>query len=138
MDQNKAADTDTANKKIDAQTEKNIREFAHKGKGKINDRLTELEKEWDIERILELNASALALTGIGLALKVHRNWIWLSVTMVAFMAHHAIQGWCPPVSLLRKLGYRTRAEIDKEILALRGMKGDFKHMSSADEVLANV
>lgn len=135
MDKVRESSPGTANKKIDEQTEKNIREYSHKGKAKISERLEQLDKEWDIERILELNASALALTGVGLALKVHRNWIWLSVITMTFLAHHAIQGWCPPVPLLRKMGYRTRDEINKEKTALKALKGDYKKATSAEDLL---
>jgi hypothetical protein len=38
---------------------------------------------------------------------------------------HAVQGWCPPVPLLRRLGYRTSREIDIERVALKALRGDF-------------
>jgi hypothetical protein len=35
-----------------------------------------------------------------------------------FLLQHALQGWCPPVPILRRLGYRTAREIFEERLAL--------------------
>jgi len=32
---------------------------------------------------------------------------------------HGLQGWCPPLPLLRRLGIRTRGEIDREKYALK-------------------
>jgi hypothetical protein len=34
---------------------------------------------------------------------------------------HALQGWCPPVPVLRRLGYRTQPEIEEERCALRAL-----------------
>ena len=45
--------------------------------------------------------------------------------MTGFLFQHATQGWCPPVPLFRKLGVRTRSEIDREKYALKILRGDF-------------
>ena len=36
----------------------------------------------------------------------------------AFLLQHAIQGWCPPIPILRYLSFRTAGEIDNERQAL--------------------
>ena len=38
---------------------------------------------------------------------------------------HAVQGWCPPIPLLRRLGIRTSREIEIERVALKILRGDF-------------
>src|SRR4051794_27739907 len=62
----------------------------------IERRLRELDREWDIERCLEANASALALTGVGLAALVNRRFLLLPGLVCGFLLQHALQGWCPP------------------------------------------
>jgi hypothetical protein len=42
---------------------------------------------------------------------------------------HAVQGWCPPVPVLRKMGIRTRSEIDREKFALKVLRGDFQDVA---------
>lgn len=37
---------------------------------------------------------------------------------------HALRGWCPPLPVLRRLGFRTRAEIDRERYALKVVRDD--------------
>lgn len=113
------------NKKIDEQIEKRIDEYANKSNDEISKRISELDKEWDIERILESNASSLALTGLLLGATKDRKWFLLTGLVMAFQLQHAIQGWCPPVSILRKLSRRTRQEIDREKYALKVLRGDF-------------
>jgi hypothetical protein len=91
----------------------------------IDERLRELEREWDVERTLEANAASLTLLGLGLGLTVNRKFLLLPVVAAAFLLEHAVQGWCPPVSIMRRLGIRTAAEIQEEIIALRILRGDF-------------
>jgi hypothetical protein len=74
------------NEEIDHQTDLNIQRYKGKSKTEILERIKILDKEWDVERVLEVNAST---------------------------------GWCPPLPLLRRLGIRTRGEIDREKYALR-------------------
>jgi hypothetical protein len=99
---------------------------------KIDDRLSELDREWDIERSLEANASALAFTGLVLGAGGRRRWLALPALVSAFLFQHAVQGWCPPLPILRRLGFRTAQEIERERYALKAVRGDF------DDVLAIV
>ena len=91
----------------------------------IDERLRELEREWSVERTLEANGASLALLGLGLGLSVNRKFLLLPVVAAAFLLEHAVQGWSPPMSVLRRLGIRTAAEIQEEIIALRILRGDF-------------
>ena len=83
-----------------------------------------LDKEWDIERVLEVNASTLALTGLILGLTKNRKWLFLLGIVLPFLLQHGLQGWCPPLPLLRRLGIRTRGEIDREKYALKVQTGE--------------
>lgn len=91
----------------------------------IDARIRELEEEWDIERTLEANAASVILTGLALGTFAHRRWYLLSVAAAGFLLQHAVQGWCPPLPLLRRQGVRTAREIYEEITALRALRGDF-------------
>ncbi|MDW9689191.1 hypothetical protein GHL01_03930 [Sinorhizobium meliloti] len=88
-------------------------------------RLAELDREWDIERTLEANASTLAFTGTMLAATVDRRWLALPAIVTGFLFQHAMQGWCPPLPILRRLGFRTAEEINQERYALKALRGDF-------------
>lgn len=113
---------------IDAQIEGRVRFYASQTKGAISVRLEELDNEWDIERILASNASALALTGLTLGAMVNKKWLWLTGGVLAFLLQHSLQGWCHPLSLLRQRGVRTRGEIDREKFALKALRGDFENI----------
>jgi hypothetical protein len=112
------------NRRIEQETADRVRYYAS-NPADIGRRLRELDEEWDIERLLETNASALAFTGVALAGLVDKRWLVLPALVTAFLFQHAVQGWCPPVPILRRLGYRTAREIDIERAALKALRGDF-------------
>jgi len=118
------------NEAIRRQTEENVRRYAADGSQTIQRRLAELDREWDIERALEANAALACLTGLALGAAVNRKWYTLSAAVAGFLLQHAVQGWCPPVPLFRRLGFRTASEIDHERYALKVLRGDFENLSA--------
>ncbi|MHB1560014.1 MAG: hypothetical protein ACYC61_21390 [Isosphaeraceae bacterium] len=108
--------------------EEQIARYADAGPGAIDRRLEELDREWDIERTLEANAATVALVGLGLGALVDRRFYLLPAAVAGFLLQHAIQGWCPPVPVFRRLGFRTAAEIDEERYALKALRGDFREV----------
>ncbi|MGZ8995123.1 MAG: YgaP family membrane protein [Rhodospirillales bacterium] len=101
--------------------------------GAIADRLAELDRECDIERILEANAAAVSLVGVTLAATVDRKWLALPAAVGGFLLQHALQGWCPPLELFRRLGVRTAGEIARERYALKALRGDFALVAGATD-----
>lgn len=120
------AHTDRAvNDRIRHHTEARLAWYANNPE-EIDARLDELEREWDIERTLEVNGSVLALTGLVLGATRSRIWFALPTAVLGFCLQHALQGWCPPLPLFRRLGIRTQREIDEERYALKALRGDFE------------
>ena len=107
------------NQKNDAKMEQSLQYYQHQSVDAIEERITELDKEWDVNRVLDLNAATLSFSGVILAATVSKKWLWLPGVVTAFLIQHAIQGWCPPIALFRALGLRSRQEIDREKYALR-------------------
>jgi hypothetical protein len=91
----------------------------------IERRLRALDEEWDIERAIQANAATLALAGTVLSMAHDRRWAFLPLAVTGFLLQHAVQGWCPPVPVLRALGFRTPGEIERERYALKALRGDF-------------
>jgi hypothetical protein len=120
------------NARIRRQTEENVRRYASAGPQEIEDRLRELDAEWDIERCVEALAPSLTLLGIGLSLGVSRKFLLFPIAVQAFFLQHALQGWCPPVPILRRLGVRTVSEIDRERNALKALRGDYSGLPKGE------
>lgn len=97
----------------------NINHYKDKDPEIIKGRINEIALEWDIERILEANASILMLVGLIFGICINKRWFILSALSGTFLLQHSIQGWCPPVTPLRKLGVKTPYEICAEVIALK-------------------
>jgi hypothetical protein len=104
----------------------------------IDERIRELEREWNVERALEAKAATLSLAGVALGLTVDRRFFILPAIAAAFLLQQAFQGWSPPMPLLRGLGIRTAREIQDEIIALRILRGDFlERVETPERALAS-
>ena len=125
------------NLQIRKATEERI-EYYSQHIGEIEARLTELDREWDIERTIEANASTIAFAGIILGTTVNIRWLILPFAVTGFLFQHAIQGWCPPVPVLRNMGFRTADEINKERYALKALRGDFKRVVSGKNKVRSI
>jgi hypothetical protein len=116
---------DAINARIRRETEENIMRLKQAGGTATARRLEELDSEWDIERAIEANAATASLFGVALGVTVNRRWLALPAVVGAFLLLHAVQGWCPPLPMLGRLGFRTASEIDQERYALKALRGDF-------------
>ncbi|MBN8419256.1 MAG: DUF2892 domain-containing protein [Verrucomicrobia bacterium] len=126
--------SDEINAKIENETRSDIARAASAGLPAISRRLRELDHEWNVERTLEANAATLILVSIGLGLTTDRRWFAFPGIIAGFLLQHALQGWCPPLPVLRHLGIRTAREIELERTALRLLRGDFASATQdADE-----
>ena len=117
------------NEQIRRATAANIAQYERAGIAAINRRLKELDEEWDIERTLEANAATASLIGLTLGATVDRRWFLIPAVVGGFLLQHALQGWCPPLPIFRRLGIRTASEIDYERFALKALRGDFEGLS---------
>jgi hypothetical protein len=101
---------------------------ARRGRDAIVQRLTELDHEWDIDRVLMANFAVAGGVAYAVGLKRYsdgslfgarpKGFLGLLGAQLGFLMLHAAVGWCPPVSLWRRLGVRTKNEIEAERLYL--------------------
>jgi hypothetical protein len=112
------------NRRIDLTAQASADLTIRQGRNQIVRRIAELDNEWDVDRALMANFALAG--GTALAVGLHRythpplfgprpkGFLYLVGAQMAFLMLHATVGWCPPVSLFRRLGYRTKSEIDTE------------------------
>lgn len=116
------------NKRLDWLTEASIANTARGGRDAVQRRLAELDYEWDIDRALMLNFAVVGGAAFALGLRRYvksplfaprrKGFLYFFGTQLAFLGMHAVVGWCPPASLFRRLGFRTKPEIEAERLQL--------------------
>jgi hypothetical protein len=105
------------NRRIERHADSRVQELSRRP-DLIDQRLRELDHEWDIERTLQTNFAAIVLLSTALGAYKDRRWLLLGGVAAGFMIQHALQGWCPPLPVFRRLGVRTEREIDEERRAL--------------------
>jgi hypothetical protein len=113
------------NQRIDDEIVESIISHEKSNREQISRRIGELEHEWDTERVLETNASILIILGTLLGFTSSKKWFFLPGVVAGFLLQHALQGWCPPLPVIRRMGVRTSSEINKEKAILQHMRGDF-------------
>jgi hypothetical protein len=122
------------NQMILTQTEKSLLFYAEHS-DQIDERIDGLKREPDIEQTLEANASILGLFGMFMALIVRsRLFILLPIVAFALLLQHSLRGWSAPDMLLRRLGFRTKEEIQLELYGLRMLKGDFNTIPAINDM----
>jgi hypothetical protein len=116
---------DRVNARIDAETAARIREVEAAGPAAILRRIRELDGEWDVDRALMANFALVGGTVFALgATRMRRSrgrwngWMTFVSIQLAFLLQHAVRGWCPPLPVFRRLGFRTGKEIAREREAL--------------------
>jgi hypothetical protein len=85
------------------------------------------DREWDIDRALMMNFAVVGGAAYAAGLfrysrsrlgRPRTGLLGFFGAQMAFLFLHAAVGWCPPVALWRRLGFRTRIEIEAERFAL--------------------
>ena len=115
------------NRRIDQRTAATLDRYLAADPADVARRLDQLDREWDIDRAV---MATFSLVGGASWILSMRRWLSgrapgrsaiLLGVQLGFLLHHARKGWCPPVSVLRRLGFRTRMEIEEEKRVLLGM-----------------
>jgi hypothetical protein len=113
------------NERIRAQTDAEMTRLEGAAPDDYARRLAQIDREWDIERVLQANASTLVVLGVVFGWRVDRRFLLLPTAVLSFFLQHALQGWCPPIPVFRRLGVRTAREIERERYAVKALRGDF-------------
>lgn len=106
------------NERIDQLTEERLAESIAGGRDAMLARIHEIDREWDIDRALIANFAITGALTYFLGRKYDRKFMVFFGAQQLFLLMHAVVGWCPPVSLFRRLGFRTAKEISAERDAL--------------------
>ena len=121
------------NQRIDQKTMKRIWFYATQPREEITRRIRELDQEWDVERMMATKTAAVGLGGMALGFTVNRRWLIVPALALGCLMQHALFRSSPAVQLMRRMGARTRREIESEKYALRMLRGDFDALKDISE-----
>lgn len=127
---------ESINATIDHHTKRRVAYYARYPQ-RAYQRLEALEKEWDIERVIEVHGPTLTLGAIAAGMLGRPIGHRLAILVQSMMMLHAIKGSYPPLWLFRKLGLRTFDEIAAErtaiLLALGELRLEDEEIEEQDE-----
>lgn len=112
------------NRRIDKRTLDDVERLLDAGPEEIRRRIEELDREWDVDRALMANFAILGgLNAVWTFRRIRSGRPFLLTgallaSQFGFLLNHAARGWCPPLPVFRRLGFRTRKEIEEERRAL--------------------
>lgn len=135
LDRVRRGSADSVNARLDHEMRDRIWHLKDASRDEVVRRLRALDREWDVERAVEATTATLGLVGVGLGVAVHEAFVLIPLVLLATLLEHAVQGWSPVSSAFRRLGYRTRREIDAERTAIKALRGDFVREMGPDEAL---
>jgi hypothetical protein len=121
-------------RRIDEQTTSRLAHCASAEPEAIGRRLDDLDREWDTDRAIELEASLMGLAGLSLGVFVRPALLALPMFVGSAVLLHALTGWYPLLPLFRRVGLRTAREIGRERYALKALRGDFSNLEPANVV----
>ena len=90
-----------------------------------------LDREWDVDRTIEVEASLMGLIGLALGTTVRRELLAVPLVVGSAVLLYAFTGRYPLLPIFRRLGFRTAREIARERFALKALRGDFVGMDAA-------
>ncbi|MEZ9197331.1 DUF2892 domain-containing protein [Shewanella sp. 10N.286.54.B9] len=67
-----------------------------------------------LERAIMAFAGMMILLSLALTLWVNHNFVWLTVFVGANLTQSAYTGFCPAAMVLKKLGFKTEAQLATE------------------------
>lgn len=108
--------------------------LASGGPEAIATRLDELEREWSAGRVAKSFLAVCILLGTILTTTVNWWWIVLPVVSGLFLLQYLFTHTSLLVNAVNGLGFRTRAEIEREKFALRTLRGDFRTLPTILEI----
>lgn len=102
----------------------NVRRYIAADRAAIDQRMEELDKEWSIERALEVEAPSAIGLGAALGLLHNKKWFLLSGVAASMVVLHNMRGFYPLLPLFQRLGLRPQKDIEDERKALRVLRKD--------------
>ncbi len=121
------------NEKTMEEIEDRIKCYALRRPEDIENRLAELDHEWNIERFLDLKIFSVALIGTILGITKTKKWLLLSGVALPFLLLNSTSSRNPLHSIFSEFGFRNKKEIELERYALKALRGDFKGLDDKSE-----
>jgi hypothetical protein len=100
----------------------------------IDERLAELDAEWSSGRVTKVTLAVISGVGLVLAFLVSPWFAVLPALASVCLVQYIFNQPCAVSKMARWVGFRGGREIEEERLALKALRGDFKHLPTVHQV----
>lgn len=107
--------------------------LADAGPQAIDDRLAELDREWTAGRMTKAAMGVAVVCGLALAF-ANPWWLLLPAVAGLFLLSYLFGRTSILGLFFQSLGFRSGFEVDNEKMALKVLRGDFKHLPTLHEI----
>jgi hypothetical protein len=107
--------------------------LADAGPQAIDERLAELDREWTAGRMTKAAIGVLIVVGFALA-ALNSWWLILPIAGGLLLLPYLFTRSSWLGKMFHKMGYRTGFEVDREKIALKVLRGDFRHLPTVHDV----
>lgn len=102
--------------------------LADAGPQAIENRLNELDAEWTAGRVTKAVIGVLIVVGFGLTALLNPWWLILPAVGGVFLLQYLFTRSSWLGKMFHEMGFRTGFEVDQEKMALKVIRGDFRHL----------
>ncbi|MBI5549179.1 MAG: hypothetical protein HY901_35280 [Deltaproteobacteria bacterium] len=124
------------NAEIDHCVAARIEDFATRSSAEIDAQIARLDRTWGLDRVAVTFLSGVALVCSAAAYRLGPAWLLGTGVATLSLLRYAVSGSGPGLVRLRRMGLRTRREIECERCALKALRGDFELVTSARSPIA--
>src|SRR5438874_2714714 len=111
--------------------------LADAGPAAINERLEEIESEWSAGRVTKAMIGVAMVVGFALAALLSPWWLLLPAAGGVFLLQYLFGRTSWLGRTFQEMGFRSGSEIEQEKLALKTLRGDFRHLPTLHDIEAH-
>jgi len=100
----------------------------------ITDRINQLEWEWTAGRMTKVTLGVTILLGFALTALLGPWWLILPAAAGLFLLQYLFSRTSWLGAMFHEMGYRRGCEVEQEKLALRALRGDFRHLPTLHDI----
>ena len=112
-----------------------IRALAEAGPAAIDERLTQLDRAWTAGRAAKAAIGVAVVAGLALGLTVNLWFLLLPIVGGAVLVEYVFSRQSLLGAMFRSMGLPSGADVEQEKLALKALRGDFKHLPTVHQLV---
>ena len=106
------------------QAEKSVARYQNANAEQIELSLAQLNREWDVERLIEAESAMMILLGLLIGANFGRKWLVLPLFSTAMLIVHNTEEYSPLfLSFYQRIGFRSTNEIARRTLCSQSLGG---------------